>query len=238
TITEDIFRQQASGPTGGIVGEGIKKLVNAVDEGDEIGGAGGGGSTATARRLRVETQFWIHSTTFYPDPPRLNGEMNDQEIAVRIWDGRGNRLLWPSKAKLGVYYQAKLINGLITGPMMTGIESDEVTIMAVVRYGGAGGKLYSKAVAYKLPAGEELEVTVYVTYTSTSVVVKAANETAAVTKARKTLREKYGITDAMIFGSLIKPMADDPGWFTVDLDHYTGEMRFAPKPAMTLGGGG
>jgi hypothetical protein len=241
TITEDIFRRQASGPTGGIVGDGILKLVNAVAEEDETGatGGGGGGSTApSARRLQVTTQFWIHSTAFVPDPPRRNGEMNDQEIAVRIWDGRGNRLLWPSKRKLGVYYEAKLINGLITGPMMTGIESDEVAVMAVVRYGGAGGKIYSKAVAYKLPAGDSLDLTVYVTYTSTSVVVKAANETAAVTKARKTLRDKYAITNKMIFGSLIKFMEDDPGWFTVDLDHYTGEMRFAPKPLVSLSGGG
>lgn len=243
TITEAVFRRQASGPAGGALGDGIMKLVNTLAETDETGamggGGGGGGSAAPpTRRLQVTTQFWIHSTAFAPDPHHENGPMNDQEIAVIIWDGRVNRMLWPSKRKQGVYYKAKLINGLVTGPMMTGIESDEVSIMARVRYGGAGGKTYAKTVAYKLPAGDSLDVTVYVTFTTTSVVVKAANDTAAVTKARKTLREKYGITNAMIFGSLVKFMEDDPGWFTVDLDHYTGEMRFDPRPHYTFSGGG
>ena len=52
-------------------------------------------------------------------------------------------------------------------------------------------------------------------------------------KAHAKLIKATGLSEEMIRGALTKPAG--PGKFAVELDHYTGNMWFGPKPAAMLG---
>ena len=237
TITEELFRQQ-NGGVGSVLSGSVDKLMAALTDdssgtggggsGSTGGGSGGGGGSPQTRDVQVAVQFWRSSMDQLA--ARQGGELDEHEVALTIWDGRGNSLLWPSKRKRGVYYEARLINGLVTAPTLA-FESDEVTVMAKVRYGGSSGVTYYAVATYALPSQKALEITVYVDYVVRQYVVKATTEAGAVTKARAAARDKYGITDAMITSnSYLITYMDDPGWYIVDLGHYMPTLRFSPKP--------
>jgi hypothetical protein len=60
TTYEDIFRQQAAGPAGQILGDGVKSLL-AFDGGNSFGGGGGSGGgsvVAAARKIKVIWRFF------------------------------------------------------------------------------------------------------------------------------------------------------------------------------------
>jgi hypothetical protein len=190
-------------------------------------GGGGGGSGTAARKLTVECQFWSS-----PSGVPQAGELEDAlvEIGITIWDGRGNRILWPAKGK-GSYVTASTVNGLIVSPWLSGIEADEITIMARVRFGES--QVHQITGAFPLPNSDRFRLTAYVEFKTTSEEVSAKDVDAAVPKAQAQLIKATGITEGMIRGALTKSAGH--GNFAVELDHYTGNMWFGPKPAAMLG---
>lgn len=190
-----------------------------------MAGGGGRGSGTAARTLTVECQFWSS-----PSGAPQAGELADAmvEIAITIWDGRGNRILWPAKRS---YVTASTVKGLIVSPSLSGIESDEITVMALVRFGGS--QVHQITGAFPLPDSDRFRLIAYVEFKTTSEVVSAKDSDAAVPKAQAKLIKATGIIEAMIRGALTKP--PDHGKFAVELDHYTGRMWFGPKPAAMLG---
>ena len=112
TITEELFRQQ-NGGVGSVLSGSVDKLMAALTDdssgtggggsGSTGGGSGGGGGSPQTRDVQVAVQFWRSSMDQLA--ARQGGELDEHEVALTIWDGRGNSLLWPSKRKRGVYYE-------------------------------------------------------------------------------------------------------------------------------------
>jgi hypothetical protein len=225
----------SDGQTGGTAADGLGETLAAFTSDDATmaggggtgmpAGGGGGGSGTAARKLTVECQFWSS-----PSGEPQAGELTDAlvEIGITIWDGRGNRILWPAK---GSYVTASTVNGLIVSPSLSGIESDEITIMARVRFGES--QVHQITGAFPLPDSDRFRLIAYVEFKTTSEEVSAKNVDAAVPKAHAQLIKATGITEGMIRGALITPTGH--GKFAVELDHYTGNMWFGPKPAAMLG---
>ena len=227
----------SDGQTGGTAADGLGETLAAFTSDDATmaggggtgtpAGGGGGGSGTATRKLTVECQFWSS-----PSGVPQAGELADSlvEIAITIWDGRGNRILWPAKGK-GSYFTAFTVNGLIVSPPLSGIEADEITIMARVRFGES--QVHQITGAFPLPNSDRFRLIAYVEFKTTSEEVSAKNVDAAVPKAHAQLIKATGITEGMIRGALITPTGH--GKFAVELDHYTGNMWFGPKPAAMLG---
>jgi hypothetical protein len=215
----------SGGQTGGTAADALGETLAAFTGDDATTAGGGGGSGTTTRKLTVECQFWSS-----PSGVPQAGELDDSlvEIAITIWDGRGNRILWPAKR---TYTTASDVDGRIVSDSLSGIESDEITIMALVRFGGS--QVHQITGAFPLPDGDRFRLIAYVEFKTTPEEVSAKKSDAAVPKAHAKLMKATGITEAMIRGALIKPAGH--GKFSVELDHYTGNMWFGTKPAAMLG---
>jgi hypothetical protein len=137
--------------------------------------------TTKKRSLTVECQFWSS-----PSGKLGAGELSDPfvEIGIVIWDGRASRLLWPPKGTMtSTYKTSSSANGLIVPPKLRGIESDEITIMAVARFGGSSGQLHNIAGVFPVPNSDRFRLIVYVEYKTTTLVVSARNMDAAPAKS-------------------------------------------------------
>src|SRR5262249_33587362 len=137
--------------------------------------------TTKKRSLTVECQFWSS-----PSGKLGAGELSDPfvEIRIVIWDGRANRLLWPRKGTTtSTYKNSSSVNGLIVPPKLTGIESDEITIMAVARFGGSDGQVHNIAGVFPMPDRDRFQLITYVEYKTTTLIVSARNMDAAPAKA-------------------------------------------------------
>ena len=190
--------------------------------------------------LPVRAEFVIRTTTV----AYTNGEpFKDGEIKIIIWEGAGNRILWPPE-KQRHYISASKVGGVISSPTLSGIESDEIAIMALVRFGGADGRMHQITGLFPLPASDEFKLRVYVDLKAASVVVTAANIDAITRdprKARAKLAKEAKIIDAMIrSGTTVRPLDEKAakggaGKFQVELEHYTGTLGFDPRPKQILG---
>ena len=76
--------------------------------------------------------------------------------------------------------------------------------------------------------------TCYVNIERAEVVVSAPNIDAALPKARAKLKQDAKVIDAMILTSSLTTNLDG-GKYKVDLDYYTGKLKFFPKPTLMLG---
>jgi hypothetical protein len=167
-------------------------------------------------------------------PSEESGELNTGEIRIVVWDGRGNRILWPAKDQQ-TYVAAATVKGVIKSPPLSGIESDEIAIMALVRFGGSNGEMHQITGAFPLPkSGNTFKVDVYANIERAEVVVSAPNIDAALPKARAKLKQDAKVIDAMILTSSLTTNLDG-GKYKVDLDYYTGKLKFFPKPTLMLG---
>ena len=192
------------------------------------------------RTITVHAAFVIRTTTI----PYVNGEpFKDGEIKIIIWEGAGNRILWPPEKQRN-YISASKAGGLISSPPLAGIESDEIAIMALVRFGGANGRTHQVTGLFPLPDSDEFKLRVYVDLKAASVVVRAANIDAITRDARKArakLAKEAKIIDAMIrSGTTVRPLDEKAakggaGEFRVELEHYTGTLGFDPRPKRILG---
>ena len=189
------------------------------------------------RTITVRAAFVIRTTTI----PYVNGEpFEDGEIRIIIWEGAGNRILWPPEKQRN-YISASKVGGVISSPPLAGIESDEIAIMALVRFGGANGRRHQITGLFPLPASDEFKLRVYVDLQAASVVVRAANSDATTRKARAKLAKEAKIIDGMIrSGTLVRPLDEKAakggaGAFKVELEHYTGTLGFNPTPKQILG---
>ena len=190
--------------------------------------------------ITVHAAFVIRTTTI----PYVNGEpFKDGEIKIIIWEGAGNRILWPPEKQRN-YISASKAGGLISSPPLAGIESDEIAIMALVRFGGANGRTHQVTGLFPLPDSDEFKLRVYVDLKAASVVVRAANIDAITRDARKArakLAKEAKIIDAMIrSGTTVRPLDEKAakggaGEFRVELEHYTGTLGFDPRPKRILG---
>ena len=189
------------------------------------------------RTITVRAAFVIRTTTI----PYVNGEpFKDGEIRIIIWEGAGNRILWPPEKQRN-YISASKVGGVVSSPPLSGIESDEIAIMALVRFGGADGRTHQMTGLFPLPSSDEFKLTVYVDLKAASVVVRAANSDAAPRKGRTKLSQQAKIIDAMIrSGTTVRPLDEKAakggaGEFQVELEHYTGTLGFDPRPKRILG---
>ena len=192
------------------------------------------------RTITVHAAFVIRTTTI----PDVNGEpFKDGEIKIIIWEGAGNRILWPPEKQRN-YISASKAGGVISSPPLSGIESDEIAIMALVRFGGADGRMHQITGLFPLPDSDEFKLRVYVDLKAASVVVRAANIDAITRDARKArakLAKEAKIIDAMIrSGTTVRPLDEKAakggaGEFRVELEHYTGTLGFDPRPKRILG---
>ena len=190
--------------------------------------------------ITVRAEFVIRTTTV----ALMNGEpFKDGEIRIIIWEGAGNRILWPPE-KQRHYISASKVGGVISSPTLSGIESDEIAIMALVRFGGADGRMHQITGLFPLPASDQFKLRVYVDLKAASVVVTAANIDAITRDARKArakLAKEAKIIDAMIrSGTTIRSLDEKAakggaGKFEVELEHYTGTLGFDPRPKQILG---
>ena len=195
---------------------------------------------AKVRTITVRAEFVIRTTTV----AYTNGEpFKDGEIKIIIWEGAGNRILWPPE-KQRHYISASKAGGLISSPTLSGIESDEIAIMALVRFGGTSGRMHQITGLFPLPASDEFKLRVYVDLKAASVVVTAANIDAITRdprKARAKLAKEAKIIDAMIRSGTTIAQLDEKaakggaGKFQVELEHYTGTLGFDPRPKRILG---
>jgi hypothetical protein len=195
---------------------------------------------AKVRTIAVRAEFVIRTTTV----AYTNGEpFKDGDIRIIIWEGAGNRILWPPE-KQRHYISASKVGGVISSPTLSGIESDEIAIMALVRFGGADGRMHQITGLFPLPASDEFKLRVYVDLKAASVVVTAANIDAITRdprKARAKLAKEAKIIDAMIrSGTTVRPLDEKAakggaGKFQVELEHYTGTLGFDPRPKQILG---
>jgi hypothetical protein len=137
--------------------------------------------------------------TFMRDryPSEESGELNGGEIRIVIWEGRGNRILWPPKDQQK-YVAASRVKGVIKSPRLSGIKSNEIAIMALVRFGGPSGEVHQITGAFPLPKGDTFKLTVWVNIEPISIVVSAPNADAAYHRARAKLARDAKINDAMI----------------------------------------
>jgi len=195
---------------------------------------------AKVRTITVRAEFVIRTTTI----PYVNGDpFKDGEIRIIIWEGAGNRIVWPPEKQRN-YISASKVGGVISSPPLAGIESDEIAIMALARFGGADGRTHQITGLFPLPASDEFKLTVYVDLKAASVVVTAANIDAITRdprKARAKLAKEAKIIEAMIrSGTTVKPLDEKAakggaGRFQVELEHYTGTLGFYPRPKRILG---
>jgi hypothetical protein len=96
------------------------------------------------------------------------------------------------------------VDGRIVSPKLTGIESDEITIMALTRFGGSGGQTHYITGLFPVPDGDRFWVSVNVEYKRATLVVRARNMDVAEAKARaKVMREKR-INRAMLSDGIIR----------------------------------
>jgi hypothetical protein len=191
------------------------------------------------RTITVRAAFVIRTTTI----PYVNGEaFEDGEIRIIIWEGAGNRILWPPEKQRN-YISASKVGGVISSPPLSGIESDEIAIMALVRFGGADGRTHQITGLFPLPASDEFKLRVYVDLKAASVVVTAANIDAITRdprKARAKLAKEAKIIDAMMrSGTTVRTLDEKApkgaGKFQVEVEHYTGTLGFDPRPKRILG---
>jgi len=123
---------------------------------------------------------------------------------------------------------------VIKSPQLSGIESNEIAIMALVRFGGSNGRVHQITGAFPLPNGNTFKLNVYANIEPISLVVSAPNIDASLPKARAKLARDAKIIDAMILSSAL--MHDlGGGKYKVDLSYYTGKLKFFPKPTIMLG---
>ena len=179
----------------------------------------------------------IRTTTI----PFINGDpFTDGEIEIIIWKGAGNRILWPPKKQRN-FISASKVDGVISSPPLSGIEDDEIAIMALVRFGGADGRTHQITGLFPLPASDEFKLRVFVDLKAASVVVRAANSDGASRRARTKLAQQAKIINAMIrSGTTIRPRDEKAatggaGVFQVELEHFTGTLGFDPTPKRILG---
>ena len=192
---------------------------------------------AKVRTITVRADFVIRTTTV----AYTNGEpFEDGEIRIIIWEGAGNRILWPPEKQRN-YISASKVGGVVSSPPLSGVESDEIAIMALVRFGGANGRTHQITGLFPLPASDEFKLRVYVDLQAASVVVRAANSDATTRKARAKVAKEAKIIDGMIrSGTLVRPLDEKAakggaGAFRVELEHYTGTLGFDPTPKQILG---
>jgi hypothetical protein len=189
------------------------------------------------RSLTVRAEFVIRTTTV----ANANLEpFKDGEIQIIIWEGAGTRILWPPKPQRK-FIKASEANGVISSPPLSGIESDRIAIMALVRFGGTSGRTHQLTGLFPVPATDKFTLTVYVDLKAASVVVRAANDVSAQRKARAKLAQQARIIDKMIrSGGLVRPLdkgaeQNAPGKYKVELEHFTGTLGFDPRPEQILG---
>jgi hypothetical protein len=189
------------------------------------------------RSLTVRAEFVIRTTTV----ANANLEpFKDGEIQIIIWEGAGTRMLWPPKPQRK-FINASETNGVISSPPLSGIESDRIAIMALVRFGGTKGRTHQLTGLFPVPATDKFTLTVYVDLKAASVVVRAANMDAAQRKARTKLAQQARIIDKMMrSGGTVWPLdkgagQDAPGEYEVKLEHFTGTLGFDPRPKQILG---
>lgn len=181
------------------------------------------------RGLTVRAEFVIRTTTV----PYVNGDpFTDGEIRIIIWDGAGNRILWPPKRE---FISASKVGGVISSPPLSGIESNEIAIMALVRFGGSSGRTHQITGLFPLPTSDKFTLTVYVDLKAAKIQVKTAKtDEKVVREARAKLALQAKIINDMIRSStLIRTL--DTGGFQVELEHFTGTLGFHPSPKQILG---
>jgi len=189
------------------------------------------------RSFEVECQFWSTPWSVQGAP----GPLSDGNVGIRIqiWDGRGNRRrLFPAKDVQSVYLNSSSVNGLTVPGPLSGIQSNEIKIMAGVRFGGRGGQEHYIVGVFPLPESDPFQLTAYVEFTTTTIVVRARDSDAALPKAQAKLVRETKISKAMLGeGPMLGFTAGNrPGSFEFFLPYYSGKMWFDdPKPTALLG---
>jgi hypothetical protein len=118
---------------------------------------------------------------------------------------------------------------VIKSPQLTGIESNEIAIMALVRFGGPNGRFHQITGAFPLPKSNLFELRVRVHIKPISIVVRAPNVDASFRKARAQLARDAKTIDAMILSSAFAKELES-GKYKVDLSYYTGKFPSPRSP--------
>jgi len=153
TTYEDIFHQQAAGPTGQILDDGVKGLLAFDGGGDSAaGGSGGGGGSstvATTRKIQVVCNFLAYGAV------RNGSEFVGRPVSFMLSQSSGphtpSRLLFSSSFTVA--------SNVLVSPVKTIRSAGQLTVRAFVKF---GGQKYFGDASFAVPLEDVLSVDVYV----------------------------------------------------------------------------
>lgn len=215
TTYEDIFRQQAAGPAGQILGDGVKSLL-AFDGGNSFGGGGGSGGgsvVAAARKIKVIWRFFALGAG-------LSGiEFSWAPMQVYFSQGLSGHL-WTSK------YTAS--SHVFVSPSRTIDTTKKLSIGALVKF---DTDVYGTSGSFDVPSGDFLSVDVYVKAAEVERTVRAVDLETAIANVRTWILSSGGgkRPEQLVY---YDGEGEDVGGgsYRVKFKYFPGQMSLEPTP--------